>query len=97
MAGATPRHPACGGSYGDIGARGERATLNLSIGAGSNALGGNGPAPVQLLAGDRRSVFTYPDRTYNRMVTLQARGTYELPRPGAWKRTPMSAASASAR
>ena len=64
--------------YGDIGARGERATLNLSIGAGSNALGGNGPAPVQLLSGDRRNVFTYPDRTYNRMVTLQARGTYEL-------------------
>ncbi|WP_380065659.1 TonB-dependent receptor [Dankookia sp. GCM10030260] len=64
--------------YGDIGARGERATLNLSIGAGSTALGGNGPAPVQLLSGDRRSVFTYPDRTYNRMVTLQARGTYEL-------------------
>src|SRR5215212_7159573 len=64
--------------YGDIGARGEKATLNLSIGAGSNALGGNGPAPVQLLAGDRRSVFTYPDRTYNRMETLQARGTYEL-------------------
>ena len=64
--------------YGDIGARGERATLNLSIGAGSNALGGNGPAPVQLLAADRRNVFTYPDRTYNRMVTLQARGTYEL-------------------
>ena len=64
--------------YGDIGARGERATLNLSIGAGSTALGGNGPAPVQLLSGDRRNVFTYPDRTYNRMVTLQARGTYEL-------------------
>jgi outer membrane receptor protein involved in Fe transport len=64
--------------YGDIGLRGERATLNLSIGAGSNALSGNGPTPVQLLSADRRNVFTYPDRTYNRMTTLQARGTYEL-------------------
>lgn len=68
--------------YGDVGLRGERATLNLSVGAGSNALGGNGPAPVQLLSADRRSIFTYPDRTYNRMVTLQARGTYEI--AAAW-------------
>ena len=64
--------------YGDVGFRGERATLNLSIGAGSTALGGNGATPVQLLSANRRDVFTYPDRTYNRMTTLQARGTYEL-------------------
>ncbi|MDO9713512.1 TonB-dependent receptor [Paracraurococcus lichenis] len=64
--------------YGDVGFQGERATLNLSIGAGSTALGGNGPTPVQLLSANRRDVFTYPDRTYNRMTMLQARGTYEI-------------------
>ncbi|NOG70257.1 TonB-dependent receptor [Roseicella sp. DB1501] len=64
--------------YGDIGFRGERATLNLSIGAGSTAISGNGPTPVQILSTDRNAVFTYPDRTYNRMKMLQLRGTYEL-------------------
>ncbi|MBK1659720.1 TonB-dependent receptor [Paracraurococcus ruber] len=64
--------------YGDVGVRGERATLHLSIGAGSSALSGNGPTPVQLLGPERRSLFTYPDRTYNRMTTAQLRGTYEI-------------------
>ncbi|MDO9712504.1 TonB-dependent receptor [Paracraurococcus lichenis] len=64
--------------YGDLGFRGERATLDLSITAGSTALGGNGPTPVQLLAANRRDVFTYPDRTYNRMTMVQANGTYEI-------------------
>lgn len=64
--------------YGDLGLRGERATLNFSIGHGSNALSGNGPAPVELLRQGRREVFTYPDQTRNRLLTLQARGTYAL-------------------
>jgi iron complex outermembrane receptor protein len=64
--------------YGDIGFRGERATLNLSIGHGSNSLSGNGPAPVELLQRRRNDVFTYPDQTRNRLLTLQARGTYAL-------------------
>ncbi|WP_165943314.1 TonB-dependent receptor [Roseicella aquatilis] len=64
--------------YGDLGWRGERATLNLSLGAGDNRLQGNGPVPLQLLSQDRRAVFTYPDITRNRLLTLQARGTYEV-------------------
>jgi len=64
--------------YGDLGFRGERATLNLSLSHGSNTLTGNGPTPVELLQRDRRALFTYPDRTRNRLLTLQARGTYEL-------------------
>jgi iron complex outermembrane receptor protein len=64
--------------YGDLGFRGERATLNLSIGHGSNSLSGNGPAPVELLRRSRREVFTYPDQTRNRLLTLQARGSYAL-------------------
>ena len=64
--------------WGDLGFRGERATLNLSLGAGSNVLTGNGPAPVQLLAANRNAVFTFPDRTSNRLLTLQARGSYAI-------------------
>ncbi len=64
--------------YGDVGWRGERATLNLSIGHGSNSLSGNGPAPVELLNRNRREVLNYPDQTRNRLLTLQARGTYAL-------------------
>ena len=64
--------------YGDLGFRGERATLNLSLGAGDNRLQGNGPAPVELLARDRRAVFTFPDVTRNRLLTLQARGSYAI-------------------
>jgi iron complex outermembrane recepter protein len=64
--------------YGDVGFRGERATLNVSIGHGVNSLTGNAPAPVELLRQGRREVFTYPDQTRNRLLTLQARGTYAL-------------------
>src|SRR4028119_139088 len=43
------------------------------------ARGGSGPAPVESLRQSRREVFTYPDQTRNRLLTLQARGTYALP------------------
>ncbi len=64
--------------YGDVGWRGERATLNLSLGHGANSLNGNGPAPVELLNRNRREVLNYPDQTRNRLLTVQARGTYAL-------------------
>jgi iron complex outermembrane recepter protein len=64
--------------YGDVGFRNERATLHFSIGHGSNSLSGNGPAPVELLRQSRREVFTYPDQTRNRLLTLQARGSYAV-------------------
>lgn len=64
--------------YGDLGFRGERATLNLSLGHGVNSLTGNGPAPVELLRRERGAVFTFPDQTRNRLLTLQSRGTYAL-------------------
>ena len=62
--------------YGDLGWRGDRATLNISVGHGANSFSGNGTQPVELLAQDRRSVFTYPDQTRNRLFTVQARGSY---------------------
>ncbi|HEY0271339.1 MAG TPA: TonB-dependent receptor [Sphingomonas sp.] len=52
--------------YADIGYDGAKAGLHLKlVGADSN-LTGNGTSPVELLAADRRGVFTYPDNTRNR-------------------------------
>ncbi|MDI3306824.1 MAG: TonB-dependent receptor [Acetobacteraceae bacterium] len=64
--------------YGDIGFRGERAELHLSLTAGRSHLTGNGPVPVELLAADRRALFTYPDRTTNDLVMLSARANYAI-------------------
>ena len=49
----------------------------IALGGGTS-LTGNGPVPEQLLALDRRSVFTYPDRTRNRSFMLVARGQRPL-------------------
>jgi iron complex outermembrane receptor protein len=53
---------------------GADASVHLSLLAADTRLEGNGPAPVQLLALSRRTVFTHPDRTGNRlaMPTLRA-------------------------
>lgn len=60
--------------YAAAGWRGDKTTLDLYVNAGDTDLRGNGPAPVGLLAIDRAAVFTYPDRTQNRMgmVSLAA-------------------------
>lgn len=62
--------------YGDIGFRGERAAVHLSLAAGANRLSGNGPTPVELLARDRRALLTVPDVTTNHLETLQARANW---------------------
>ncbi len=64
--------------YADLGFRGERAELHLSITAGHNVLTGNGPAPVELLRLSRGTIFTWPDRTTNDLVMLSARGNYRI-------------------
>lgn len=52
--------------YADLGYDGARAGLHLKLLAADSDLTGNGSAPVELLAADRRAVFTYPDNTRNR-------------------------------
>jgi outer membrane receptor protein involved in Fe transport len=54
-------------------ARGAANAELLLLGA-DTSLVGNGPAPEELLALDRTAVFTYPDRTQNRMWMALARG-----------------------
>jgi iron complex outermembrane receptor protein len=51
----------------------ESTTVDLTLAAAESDLNGNGPAPVQLLAEDRTAVFTYPDRTGNRLFLASLR------------------------
>ena len=51
--------------YGDFAVRGDRGELRLSLTGADNHLAGVGPTPVELLAADRRAVFTWPQTTHN--------------------------------
>jgi iron complex outermembrane recepter protein len=53
-------------------------TAELSLSAADTRLTGNGPAPRQLLAQNRRAIFTYPDITDDRMFMAVARGERPL-------------------
>src|SRR6185369_13103875 len=53
-------------------------TAELSLAAADTTLTGNGPTPTQLLAQNRRAIFTYPDITDNRMFMAVARGERPL-------------------
>ncbi|SNR69169.1 TonB-dependent Receptor Plug Domain [Methylobacillus rhizosphaerae] len=59
------------GSY-----RGDKLDLNLSVLAVWNDLTGNGMLPSEMYAQDRRSVFTSPDTTDNRLWQFQLSGSY---------------------
>jgi outer membrane receptor protein involved in Fe transport len=52
--------------YADLGYDGATAGLHLKLMGARSSLTGNGSAPVELLAADRRAVFTWPDNTRNR-------------------------------
>ncbi|MGI4881421.1 MAG: TonB-dependent receptor, partial [Janthinobacterium lividum] len=51
--------------FADLGYDGDKAGIHLKLTGADSDLTGNGSAPVQLLAADRRAVFTYPDNTTN--------------------------------
>lgn len=65
-------------AFGDVELRGSRGSAGISLGFGRSDLTGNGPAPVELLALDRRAVFTYPDASFNRNINMAARGVLDL-------------------
>jgi iron complex outermembrane receptor protein len=56
----------------------DATTLDLTLATAESDLNGNGPAPVQLLAQDRSSIFTHPDRTQNRLFMATLRGERAL-------------------
>jgi outer membrane receptor protein involved in Fe transport len=57
---------------------GTGTSADLALLGASTSLTGNGPAPEQLLAMDRRAVFTFPDHTSNEMLMGLLRGERAL-------------------
>jgi len=53
-------------------------SAELALSAADTTLRGNGPTPRELLAQNRRAIFTYPDITDNRMFMAVARGERAL-------------------
>jgi len=64
--------------YGDLAFRNDRWKVDLGLTTVDNSLTGNGPAPVELLAADRRAVFTHPDTTKNRFGQARLSASYEV-------------------
>ena len=60
-------------TFADLAYRGERNDAGLSFTWADTSLTGNAPAPVELLDVDRTAVFTFPDRTDNRLAFVQGR------------------------
>ncbi len=58
--------------------RGNRSALNLNLQRGESDLLGNGSVPVELMAIDRNSVFTAPDRTENDLKMLSVDGSHDF-------------------
>jgi outer membrane receptor protein involved in Fe transport len=69
--------------YGAVGRHADNWSLDLSAAYANTELRGNGPAPVELLAIDRKAVFTYPDITRNELGQVELAG--ELKLTDTWK------------
>ncbi|OYV34827.1 MAG: hypothetical protein B7Z80_20135, partial [Rhodospirillales bacterium 20-64-7] len=64
--------------YGDIGWRGPAAELHLNMVLADNALNSPGTVPIDLLAADRRAMFTGPNLTTNKYALLSLSGTWDI-------------------
>src|SRR5207302_2054711 len=63
-------------AYADFGWQEGRSELHLVLAGGGSDLGVVGPAPVDLLAQDRRSVFTFPQTTRDRNGLIALNGSF---------------------
>ena len=68
--------------YADLGWRGARLDLHLVAATGGAELGVVGPTPRDLLAGDRRATFTFPQTTRDTARLLALNGAFTASR--AW-------------
>jgi iron complex outermembrane recepter protein len=64
--------------YGDLGWKGTDAEIHLVTSAADNFFGVIGPTPVQLLANDYRSIFTWPQTTKNQAELIALNGRYSV-------------------
>ena len=65
-------------AFGVASYRAEASSLDLSLGYADTELRGNGASPAELLAIDREQVFTHPDLTENRLVSVSLEGMRTL-------------------
>jgi len=65
-------------AFGTLSWRGERASLDLTLGANDNNMKGNGSVPDQLHKQERKAIFTYPDQTVTRMFFSELEGVFDL-------------------
>lgn len=64
--------------FGDIGWRGDDASIGLNVTRIDTDLIGNGPVPVQLMEIDRKAIYTHPDQTENSMTLATLTADYSL-------------------
>jgi len=64
--------------YADVGARGERASVDFSFTGADNRLNGEGTTPEQELAVDRTLDFTTPQKNSNRVAFVTLNGSYQV-------------------
>ena len=67
-------------TFADLAYQTSRLDAGVSFTYADSTLNGNGPAPIELLAADRRAVFTFPDTTDNRLAFGQGRLDYRVTR-----------------
>lgn len=65
-------------AFGTLSWRGDKGSLDLTLGGNDNNMRGNGTAPIQLVQQNRGAVFTHPDQTITRMFFSELAGSYDL-------------------
>jgi iron complex outermembrane receptor protein len=65
-------------AFGTLSWRGDKGSLDLTLGGNDNNMRGNGAAPIQLQQQNRAAVFTHPDQTVTRMFFSELAGSYDL-------------------
>lgn len=65
-------------AFGTLSWRGDKGSLDLTLGANDNKMLGNGAIPVQLYEQNRHAIFTHPDQTVTRMFFSELEGKYAL-------------------
>ncbi|WP_349431299.1 TonB-dependent receptor [Methylomarinum sp. Ch1-1] len=64
--------------FGTLSWRGDRGSLDLTLGANDNDMKGNGAVPEQLHNQHRKAIFTHPDQTITRMFFSELSGSYDM-------------------
>jgi len=65
-------------AYGDVAWKGEASEARLSVTGADNRLTAVGPTPADLLATDRRAIFTWPQTTHNAALLVEGSGRYRV-------------------